>query len=335
MIKPSKYLLAFASLFVLLGTGLFIASQKFLPILLQHTVYYCQSVLNSFSMQIPGGIGAFLTGILLLLIGFAITKLMVSYVKVITFRKRLHCRIQPSIVFNQLIKTLNLQDKAFLVKNGKPFAFCHGIRYPKIYISTALFEMMDASELEAILRHEKYHLEHKDPFIMLLAEIAKSLFPFFPVLSDLIHNYRIEREIKADYQATHDLGNSKPLVSVLKKLLLCKPIKQYAFAPALADHETLELRIKALVNKDYYLMKFNLLNVFTSILTIGVFMILVIAPVQAIEMHEEDSDVMMVCLQDDACATWCRENRSVVPYSKTPNASYPHASMTSNMSPAE
>lgn len=335
MIKPSKYLLVFSSLFVLLGTGLFVSSQKFLPILLQHTVYYCQSALNSFSMRIPGGIGAFLTGMLLLLIGFAVTKLLVSYVKVISFRKKLHGRTQPNVAFNQLISTLGLRSKAFLVKNSKPFAFCHGIRHPKIYISTALFEMMNASELAVILRHEKYHLEHKDPFIMLFAEIAKSLFPFFPLLSDLIHNYRIEREIKADHQATHNLGNSKPLVSVLKKLLLCEPIGQYAFAPAFADHETLEMRIRALVNKDCYLMKFNLLNVFISILTVGVFMILVIAPVKAIEMHKEDSDAMMVCLQNDSCATWCRENKTVVPYSKAPNASYPHTPITPVLSPVE
>lgn len=335
MIKPSKYLLAFAGLFVLLGAGLFITCQKYLPILLQHTVYYCQSVLNSFSIQIPGGTGAFLTGTLLLLIGFAVIKFLVSYAKVISFRKYLRSRTQPSVVFSQLVSTLGLRDKVSLVRNNKPFAFCHGIRHPKIYISTALFNMISASELEAILRHEKYHLEHKDPFIMLLAEIAKSLFPFFPLLSDLIYNYQIEREIKADHRATYDLGDSRPLVSVLKKLLLCEPIKQYAFAPALADHETLEIRIKALVKKDHYLMKFNLLNVFISIVAIGVFVVIVVAPVHAIEMHEEDSDVMMVCLQNDACAAWCRENRSVVPYSKTLNASYPQAPMTSNMSPAE
>ena len=332
MIKPSKYLLAFASLFVLLGTGIFIASDKFLPILLRHTVYYCQTALKSFSMQIPGGIGPLLTGSLLLLIGYAIAKLLVSYIKVVSFRRELRTQTQSNEIFDQLLYKIGLQGKALLVKNSKPFAFCYGIRHPKIYLSSALFNMMSTPELEAILRHEQYHLEHKDPFIMLLAEIAKSLFPFFPLLSDLMHNYRIEREIKADYQDTHDLGTSKPLVSVLRKLLLCESIEQYAFAPALADHETLEMRIKALVNKDCHFTKFSLLNIVISFLSIGIFMVLVIAPVQAVEMHDQGDDVMMVCLQNDACAAWCKENRTVSPYSKVPNTSTPHVPMTSSIS---
>lgn len=335
MIKPSKYLLAFASLFVLLGTGLFITSQKFLPILLQHTVYYCQSAFHSFSMLIPSGLGSLLTGALFILIGYAITKLATSYIKVMSLRKKLSIQKEPNGIFDQVLRTLHLQNKAFLVRGSKPFAFCHGIRHPKIYISTALFNMISISELKAILKHEQYHLEHKDSLIMLLAEIAKSLFPFFPLLSDLIQNYRIEREIKADQQATHGLGTSKSLVSVLKKLLFCEPIEQYAFAPALADHETLEMRIKALVNKDYYFMRFNLLNVFISIFTVGVFMMLVIAPVHAIEMHDDGKDVMMVCLQNDACAAWCRENRTVTPYSKVQNASYSNTPMTPAMSSVE
>lgn len=323
MVKPSKYLLAFAGLFALLGTGLFVASGKFLPIFLQHTVYYCQSVLSSFSMKVPDEIGTFLTGLLLLLIGYSITKLMVSYVNVLSIRGKLRGQIQQNEIFDQLLSALGLQGDAFLIKSSKPFAFCHGIRHPKIYLSTTLFNLMSASELEAVLRHEQYHLEHKDSLIMLLAEITKSLFPFFPLLSDLIHNYRIEREIKADRHATHNLGTSKPLISVLKKLLLCDPIDKYAFAPALADHETLEMRIKALVNKDYHIMKFSVLNILISILSIVVLMILAIAPVQAIEMHDQKDDIMMVCLQRNFCSSWCKENRTVAPYSHAQMSSAP------------
>lgn len=274
-------------------------------------------------MRIPGGIGTFLTSLLLLLVGYTAIKLVVSYIKVGSFRGKLLAQTEPNEVFDQLVTRLGLQGRAFLIENSKPFAFCHGIRHPKIYLSTALFTMMSASELEAILRHEQYHLEHKDPFIMLLAEIAKSLFPFFPLLSDLIHNYQIEREIKADYQATHDLGTSKPLVSVLKKLLRSEQIEQYAFAPAIADHETLEMRIKALINKDYYFMKFSIVNIFISIVSVGAFMIVAMAPIQAVEMDNQGSDVMMVCLQNDSCVAWCKENKIVVPSFMTPAFSSP------------
>ncbi len=331
MIKPSKYLLAFASLFVLLGTGLLVTSSKFLPILLQHTVYYCQTTLSSFSTRIPGGIGTFLTGILVLLVGYTLAKLTLTYLKIISFRKRLHVEVAQNDIFRKVVQKLSLDNKAYLINDIKPFAFCYGIRRPKIYVSTKLLEMISPTELEAILRHEQYHLEHKDPFIMLLAEVAKSLFPFFPLLSDLIHNYKIEREISADYQVTQNLGTSNSLISVLKKLLLCDPIEQYAFAPALADHESLEVRIKALVHKDYSFARFKFFNIVVSLLSIGLFTVLVTAPVQAVELHNEHQDVMMVCMQGNECAQWCKKNATVIPrMTKSSNASVLYSTVSSS-----
>jgi beta-lactamase regulating signal transducer with metallopeptidase domain len=37
---------------------------------------------------------------------------------------------------------------------------------------------MSKEELEVILRHEKYHLEHRDGLTLLLATVVESLFPF-------------------------------------------------------------------------------------------------------------------------------------------------------------
>lgn len=334
MIKPSKYLLAFSGIFVLLGVGVLVSSQKFLPLLLQHTVYYCESLLQSFSIQIPQSLGAVLLGLLALVISFTFIKFIVTYVKITLFRNKLHQNLQKNKQFDQIVSKLDLSGKVFLVNEDRLFAFCHGIRHPKIYLSSGLLSIVNTNELEAILLHEKHHLEHKDALVLLMAELAQSLFPFFPVLSDLIHNYRTERELSADSEVIQKLGDPASLVSILKKLLVAKPIPQIALAPALADHETLEVRIKALMKKEVRFTKFGLLNVLVSLTSIGIFVVLTIAPVQAIEMHDQDSDVMMVCLQNDECATWCKENRSVVPYSKIPNASYPHAPMAP-MSPAQ
>ncbi len=332
MIRPSKYLILFTSVSAILGIAVFISSQKFLPILLQHTVYYCQSVLDSFSIHIPNGLGTLLTGLLLLVVSFTIAKFIITYGKVVFFRKKLHSKVQENRKFNQVTEKLDLSNRAYLVEDEKPFAFCHGIRHPKIYLSTALLLMVNVSELEAILLHEKYHLEHKDSFIMFLAELTKSLFPFFPLLSDLMLNFRIERELAADHEATQKLGNSASLISVLKKLLTIEPVQHYAFAAALADHETLEIRIKTLMKKGTYFMKFRPLNLLASALSIAVFVVLIVAPVQAIEMRDKESDVMMICLQSDSCAIWCKENQTVIPNSKIPNASYPSSPLTPDMS---
>ena len=322
MIKPSKYLLTFAGLFVLLGSGVLMASRKFLPLLFQHPVYYCQSVLHSFSLHLPDGLGVVLMGLLLLLMGYSAIKLMAVYIKINSMRKRLHLQIQTNKFFEQSLEQLHLTGQAFLVNDHKPFAFCHGIRNPKIYFSTALFNMVNASELEAILRHEQYHLKYKDSSIMLLAEVVKTLFPFFPLLTDLIRSFRIEREIAADYQAVSSLGTSESLISVLKKLLLYEQLEEYAFAPNLADFETLEVRIKALTNKNVHFRKLNLLNTLVSIASIGIFATLTMAPIQAIEIHDQKHDVMIMCLTNDQCVRGCQDNYNVNPMTLAPNASY-------------
>jgi len=334
MIKPSKYLLTFFGIFVLLGLSLLASSQKFLPLFLQHTVYYCESFLQSFSIQIPQSFGAFLLGFLALLVSFTLIKFVATYIKVTLFRNKLNQKLHKHKQFDQIVQKLDLSRKAFLVNDDRLFAFCHGIRHPGIYLSSGLFSIVNVNELEAILLHEKHHLEHKDALILLVAELTQSLFPFFPILSDLIHNYRTDRELSADHEVIQKMNDPAPLISILKKLLVAEPIPQFVLAPALADHETLEVRIKALTKKEIRFIKFGLLNVLVSVISIGVFVILTIAPVQAIEMHQHDSDVMMVCLQNDKCATWCKENQSVTPFSKAPNASYPHTPAIP-MSPAQ
>ncbi len=324
MIKPSKYLLAFAGLFILLGTSVTLTSQKFLPLLLRHTVYYCQSILHSFSTRIPSGIGIFLAGALALAVGFALTNLLTVYLEIVHSRKKFQSQMQKNSIFSRLVNKLNLQGKAFLVPSKKPFAICYGVRYPKIYVSQTLFAIVNPKELEAILRHEKYHLDQKDSFTLLLAETARSLFPFFPLLSDLIQNFRIERELAADQAAVISMGSPKALISVLKKLLTVEPAERYALASALADHKTLEIRIKALTINYHRFSRFGLFNIGLSILSLGIFAVLVVAPVQAIELHDTQQDAMMVCAPGNECVRWCKENATVTPLmTKIPNASTP------------
>ena len=97
---------------------------------------------------------------------------------------------------------------------------------PKIYISTGLLSHLTKKELEAVLRHEQYHLENHDTFTMIVASVAHSLFPFFPLVSDLINKYRIDREIRADKFAVSKIGDQYPLVSVLKNFLHFQQLKR-------------------------------------------------------------------------------------------------------------
>lgn len=322
MIKINKYLLVFVTVFSLLTVGVTLASHKFLPLLFQHTVHYCQTLVSSFSMRIPNNFGLLLTGLLILMFIISFIKFFLAYVRIQSVRKKLVSQIGSQPRFDRFLSKLELKDKAFLVASDKLWAFCFGVRQPKIYLSTALVKLMNSKELEAVLIHEKYHLEHHDGLIMLIARVSKSLFPFFPLFRDLIKNYQIEREIQADRAAIRKLGRSQSLVSVLQKLLLYEPVNELAFSEAIADPDTLELRIKAIVGKGMPLKRYSHLNIFLSILSTAILTTLLIAPVQAVEIHDQGVDVMMICLQNNECASWCQENSTIEPYTRAPNASH-------------
>lgn len=296
--------------------------QKYIPLLLHHTVYYCQELLNSFSIQLPKGLGVSMFTVSAILIGIVATKVAITVINIQRFRKKLLARQITDNRLEFLESELNLQGLVVVIKDPKPQAFCFGIRNPKIYVSTGLLKLINNEELEAVLRHERYHLEHKDSLTLLIGSVTASLFPFFPVLTDLVHQYRVKRELNADQAVTDSMTNASSLVSVLKKLIDQKYAPAYAFTSSLAEWDTLELRIKTLLKQRPAKQNVSLMRVGVSLISGLVMYVLLIAPVNAIELHDNQQDVMMLCMQGDECVSWCKEHATVVPsMSKIQNSS--------------
>lgn len=303
MVRVNKSLITFAGLILLLGASSLVFLQKLSP-LISHATYYCQSFISSLSMPIPYYLGTIPFLLFSAFLCMAIIKLSVIYIKVQFLRKKLVENLKSNTSFTLLLKKLGLDYKTYLIASEKHFAFCLGIRSPKIYISTSLVNILTIQELEAVLRHERYHLHNRDTLIMLIASIGQSLLPFFPLLSDLLHNYRIEREIKADAEAIQGLGDEKSLISVLKKLLTT-PAYLTVTVSAIADHDTLEPRIQALIKRDLRFKKFKVKHIFISL--VSVFIMIITLPVQAMEIHHKGEDAMMLCPNNEVCINACRK----------------------------
>jgi len=309
MIKINKNLFVFSGLIFLLGISSLVFLQKFLP-LVSHTAYYCQSFINSLSLPIPYYLGAIPFLLFSIFFCIAIIKLSVIYIKVRFLRKNLIRNLKSNISFTLLLKKLGLDYKTYLIENEKHFAFCLGILHPKIYISTSLIKILKIKELEAVLRHERYHLDNRDTITMLIASIGESLLPFFPLLSDILQNYRIEREIRADAEAILGQGGERHLISVLKKLL-STPSLALATTAAIADHDTLEPRINALIKKDFRFRQFKVKHIFISLVSVFVMSVITLTPVHAVEVHHMGKDVMMICPQNDECLNSCKKEYSI------------------------
>ncbi|HLD01552.1 MAG TPA: M56 family metallopeptidase [Patescibacteria group bacterium] len=309
MIRINKNIILFSGLLLLLGTLLLFTFQKFSP-LIGHVIYYCQSLLIETNMvPIPYYLSIIPFAFLIIILTISVLKFFALSIKVqfLKFKLRGNAILDHNV--NKLIKRLGLQNKAILVQSEKQFAFCLGVRVPKIYFSTGLVALLSTKELEAVLRHEQYHLENHDTFTMIVASVAHSLFPFFPLVGDLIKKYRIEREIQADKFAVARIGDESSLISALKKLLAFPTIETVAVA-AIADQDTLELRIHSLVNKPYIRRQFRVRHLLTTLFSSVVIATILVVPVHAKELHHQEHDVMMLCT-DGACMNSCTSKKNL------------------------
>lgn len=226
---------------------------------------------------------------------YTVFKLLATIVQVYKFSHLLSRSVVKHHKLYDVFRALKLVNKVVVLHENKPFAYCFGTLNPKIFITTGLVAMVNKKELEVVLRHEKYHLEHRDNMVLLLATFVESLSPFFPILTDLIRIYKTDRELLADQAAIQEEMDKRSLSSVLKKLLQYEPVTIPALAPAIADVDTLETRIKSLLSIKVDYRKLGKKNLLYSAVFVIVLIALMVTPIHAVEFHENGQDAMIVC----------------------------------------
>jgi len=304
--KINKHLFLFSGLFALLTGSYFVVLVKFFPILVHHTFYYCREMARMIALNLPGNIGIIIFGLVSVSLVIAIFRLLTTVARVFKFRQMLLKSSVKHHNLGKILKSLELNDKVVVLNEDKPFAYCFGIRHPKIFLTTGLLTTMDEREIRVILRHEKYHLEHRDNLVLLVALFIESLFPFFPIFTDFIRLYKTDRELLADRFATQNDLEKQSLKSILKKLLQYEPSIMPALAPAIADIDTLETRIKSLLSIKLDHHKFRRRNLILSIASASLLISLMWTPINAFELHENGTDAMVVCNENVSCESVCK-----------------------------
>lgn len=305
--KPNTYLLGFGSLLAFLATSHFYIIVKYFQLLIHHTIYYCQAMAKTLNLQIPGDVSRVYVGLLLLAMVYTLIKIGVVIFKMYTFRKSLiKTTSESSNDFQEVCKRLDLRKKVIVLNQATPQAFCFGIFNTKIYVSTGLLAMMSDKELEIVLRHEQYHLNHKDSLVFLLATIVESLFPLFPVISDFLRVYRTDREVLADAMAIKESGDKDSLAEVLRKLLRYEPAIRPAFVAGIISEDAFEARIQSLLLQKTNCLKVHTRNIAISLASLVILLGLMVNPVNAIELHDSGRDVVMLC-NGTACESVCRK----------------------------
>lgn len=296
--RINKTIIVYSSIIVSLILLLILSLNNLFPVAVQHTLSYCQAAL-----KVPSQI--LLSGIVIILLLPWLKLIFIAY-KTLLFRKRLKFSKMEQEV-NFLATKYNLHNKVLVFNSPKAYAFCLGIKKPNIYLSTKIIKMMNKKELEAVILHEKYHLENQDNISLLLLSFAKQFLVMFPVFSDILENFIIKKEIEADQAAIIQLGSKKDLISAFIKLIK----SQHNIFPAtsyFSEPSTIESRINVLLNKHSHLYSYKLRNIGISVLSLVALLIIMWAPVYKTEVHAKDRDEIMICLNKESCGVMCSSN---------------------------
>lgn len=148
----------------------------------------------------------------------------------------------PDSELELLTRRLDLKGKVHLLDFEAPLCFCAGFIPPRIYLSRWMTQKLTSEELEALLLHEKHHLENDPPLKILLGRLVVSTLFFIPALKDIFKRYLIEKEIAADQGAIQYQGHCRGLAGVLNKLVQWRSTAP-AEGLAVGGGESLEYRI--------------------------------------------------------------------------------------------
>ncbi len=106
-----------------------------------------------------------------------------------------------------------------VIETPTPVAFVHGYLKPRICISTGLVDRLTLRELEAVLFHEQWHLQRRDPIRLLAVRTISTAFAIVPPIHTVARHHALAMEIAADRHAVEAMGTQRWLASALVKLM--------------------------------------------------------------------------------------------------------------------
>ncbi len=155
----------------------------------------------------------------------------------------------PNGELEQMVLDPDVKNKVRLIDSDTPICFCAGFISPRIYLSRGMVAKLTPDELEALLLHEKYHMENHDPLKILLGKTVVSALFFIPILRAIFKHYLAEKEVAADQSAIRYQGHSHGIAGALYKMLLEAPM--VLNPPVAYGGDAIDHRIDYLTRADY------------------------------------------------------------------------------------
>jgi Zn-dependent protease with chaperone function len=144
---------------------------------------------------------------------------------------------------------VGIAQPVVLVAGPGVFSGCVGLWRPRIVVSETLVAALTPRQLEAILWHERYHLERRDPLRLLVGRAVRDGLSWLPVIGALERHFELLVELAADRQAVAMQRDPSGLAGALGRLLAAPKVPS---AVAVAGISQTAARIDSLLDPAWH-----------------------------------------------------------------------------------
>ncbi len=181
-------------------------------------------------------------------LSFSVWKILSQWVQASRMKKRFELYTAEMLTTNMNQSFSQGKDDFIVISHPAPLAITMGFIQPKIVLSTGLISLLNEEELQAVIAHELYHKENRDPLTMFLMALCASTIWYIPILQWFNEQYRIIKELLADDYAIDKQRTSVNLSSALLKMLKVGQHEKMAFAYASFADTSVNYRIDYLLD---------------------------------------------------------------------------------------
>ncbi|MBA2941714.1 M56 family metallopeptidase [Paenibacillus sp. CGMCC 1.16610] len=208
------------------------------------------------NLHIPAPIALNLVNVVILYTLSAVLLLITRQVFQAMKAKKLVAKHQDATLTLQYRGMYQLAEHQLRIISSKaPTAMTIGFRKPQIILSTGLLDMLDPTELHAVIDHEKCHMKHRDPLAIFLLSIMSKALWYIPIFAWLAKKYPIMIELRADKYAIGQMNQPADLGSALLKLLkLQSPAPNLSLSHASFAETSMNVRIKHILDPQMTLL---------------------------------------------------------------------------------
>lgn len=200
--------------------GLAIVSSVVLLALFATLVVRAQQLATKGPADVADLVAVLVLGLAICGIGLGLGSLVRQLVATASLiRSLLRRRVATTPELERAAAAVGLAGRLDVVADGRAFSFCYWFVRPRICLSTGLLARLEPDEVSAVLLHERSHLQRRDPLRLVIARYFAAGLYVVPVVEELVEYYTLEKELEADQDAVHALGDVGPLARALYKVL--------------------------------------------------------------------------------------------------------------------